>query len=388
MRIQSIDLIRGVAILGILLMNIYSHGMLEFDYVLLSPSPLSDKIVISLNALFFDGRFRTLLCLVFGAGLAIQYHKLNNEQQNYQALIKARLHWLLLFGFLHTVFIYAGDILFMYAVSALFIVDKLSLPAEEMRKKALAYICIGWVIGLLIACFAALFPEQEVFYRDSAEYLEAHNLWYGSYLYQIEMQFYAWLIGLAVIPTFFFLQISGVMLLGGYLYKTDFFTQGLSAKTMLKLCVIASLIIGLDIYLRMVNEHRYFLLSHELANISGLFVGLVYASLLVKLVQANNAKVKLGLNWLANAGKLSLTLYLTQSICMAILLRYIMPEFHLTAVRVDYLLIAAVFIAIQLLCTQMYFKCFNQGPFEWLWRKLTLTTHRKVPKKAVEGETA
>ncbi|WP_016956645.1 DUF418 domain-containing protein [Catenovulum agarivorans] len=386
MRIQSIDLVRGVAILGILLMNIYSHGMLEFDYVLLSPSPLSDKIVISLNALFFDGRFRTLLCLVFGAGLAIQYHKLNNEQQNYQALIKARLHWLLLFGFVHTVFIYAGDILFMYAVGALFIVDKLSLPAEEMRKKALVYISIGWVIGLLIACFAALFPEQEVFYRDSAEYLEAHNLWYGSYLYQIEMQFYAWLIGLAVIPTFFFLQISGVMLLGGYLYKTNFFTQGLSAKTMLKLCVIASLIIGLDIYLRMVNEHRYFLLSHELANISGLFVGLVYASFLVKLVQANNARVKLCLNWLANAGKLSLTLYLTQSICMAILLRYIMPEFHLTAVRVDYLLIAAVFIVIQLLCTQMYFKCFNQGPFEWLWRKLTLRT--KLPKDTVQTETA
>ena len=80
MRIQSIDILRGIAILGILFMNIYFHGSLITGYGELSPKPVMDTFIETINTIFFDGRFRTLFCLLFGAGLAIQYSACKKKQ--------------------------------------------------------------------------------------------------------------------------------------------------------------------------------------------------------------------------------------------------------------------------------------------------------------------
>jgi uncharacterized protein len=71
MRIHSIDAIRGLAILGILFLNITFHQNFYTGYAFFEEPLLSDDIISLIDALFLDGRFRSLFCLLFGAGLAI-----------------------------------------------------------------------------------------------------------------------------------------------------------------------------------------------------------------------------------------------------------------------------------------------------------------------------
>ena len=73
MRSTSIDALRGIAILGILFMNIPFHANMLLGYVPFESMLSSDKLITLLYSIFADGRFRTLFCLLFGAGLAIQY---------------------------------------------------------------------------------------------------------------------------------------------------------------------------------------------------------------------------------------------------------------------------------------------------------------------------
>ena len=79
MRIYSIDAVRGLAILGILFMNITFHQNGYGNYAFFEQPLLSDTIISLFNTLFLDGRFRSLFCLLFGAGLAIQYEVLTSQ---------------------------------------------------------------------------------------------------------------------------------------------------------------------------------------------------------------------------------------------------------------------------------------------------------------------
>ena len=72
MRSTSIDALRGIAILGILFMNIPFHGNMLLGYVPFQPMLESDKLMTLFYSIFADGRLRTLFYLLFGAGLAIQ----------------------------------------------------------------------------------------------------------------------------------------------------------------------------------------------------------------------------------------------------------------------------------------------------------------------------
>ena len=98
MRIQSIDAIRGLAILGILFLNIAYHQNFHTGYAFFEEPLLSDEIISTFSALFLDGRFRTLFCLLFGAGLAIQFDACQKRGHNFLDFSKSRLKWLFLFG--------------------------------------------------------------------------------------------------------------------------------------------------------------------------------------------------------------------------------------------------------------------------------------------------
>ena len=133
-RIKTLDVLRGFAVLGILFMNIYYHSVFELGYVPLQVTPLSDNVIEVINAFFIDGRFRALFCLLFGVGLAILYDK--HGQDDAFSLLKSRLNWLLIFGFIHSVFIFSGDILVNYALAGLIVYREIGSSQEVLLKKA------------------------------------------------------------------------------------------------------------------------------------------------------------------------------------------------------------------------------------------------------------
>ena len=125
-RIASLDVVRGVAVLGILAANIIAFGQPMTAYTwpgafLVPPGPLGDWLW-GVQFVLVDGKFRGMFTLLFGAGMVLFYRRaLAKECSNRSArgLLARRLAWLGLFGFLHWALLWRGDILLSYALAGL-----------------------------------------------------------------------------------------------------------------------------------------------------------------------------------------------------------------------------------------------------------------------------
>jgi uncharacterized protein len=136
-RISSVDILRGFALLGILLMNITNFGFpWNGDADLADGKSLTDPnlgvwVVISV---LFEGKMRATFSMLFGAGIVL--FSLRAEERegtaSGSALFYRRCLWLLLFGFLHYGLLWRGDILYEYAVGALIL-----FPLRHKRAKIL-----------------------------------------------------------------------------------------------------------------------------------------------------------------------------------------------------------------------------------------------------------
>ncbi|MGL5605029.1 MAG: DUF418 domain-containing protein YeiB, partial [Plesiomonas sp.] len=116
-RLAVLDGARGVAVLGILLLNIISFGLPQAAY--LNPAfaglpSATDTWVWATQSLFAEQKFLTIFALLFGAGLQLQLRRGKGNE-----FMKSRLSWLLLFGLLHTLFLWDGDILLSYGLVGL-----------------------------------------------------------------------------------------------------------------------------------------------------------------------------------------------------------------------------------------------------------------------------
>jgi uncharacterized protein len=375
MRSISIDALRGIAILGILFMNIPFHAHIILGYVPFEPILDSDKLITLFYSIFADGRFRTLFCLLFGAGLAIQYESCKRKEIDSTIFLKSRLNWLLFFGFIHGAFIFGGDILMLYSVSGILLINGLSLDTDVLLQKSHKFLIIGCSIILLIAIMMLVFVDlSEQMVRGSEEYLESIALWQGNYWYQ-SMLNAGFSIGLLFLsPLFILWQTLGLMYLGSYLYRINFFTLGFSSSTFIKMFVLAVvstlLCIAPQVFIKNISSDVIPLFS----SFSAVFVALVYAHIVVKLCQSKSAIM----NILAATGKVAFSLYILQSIVMGILLRWVIPEFSLTATHIDYLLLTLAYTVIQIAIANLYLSKYEQGPLELLWRTLY---NRSIDKK-------
>jgi len=122
-RIAVYDFIRGVAILGILLANIPSFAGPEMSQ-LLSMSiadSASDAEIRSWTHVFVSGKFRTMLAILFGIGIWLQYRKRSQVAGNWPGGYLKRAVILAGFGIVHGILIWYGDILFIYSIAAFFV---------------------------------------------------------------------------------------------------------------------------------------------------------------------------------------------------------------------------------------------------------------------------
>ena len=118
-RILALDFIRGVAVMGILLMNIVGFAMPEAAYS--NPHAYGghsgiDFAVWLANYILIDGKMRGLFSLLFGASLLLVTDRAEAKGKNPAAVHYARMAWLFVFGMLHLVLLWWGDILNHYAL--------------------------------------------------------------------------------------------------------------------------------------------------------------------------------------------------------------------------------------------------------------------------------
>jgi uncharacterized protein len=136
------DVLRGFALLGILLMNIDDFATPEAAHdipvAVLSgfkdSFPVVDLMLLNLKWIFFEGKMRGLFSMLFGAGTILLTTNKQDDSKNCSGDIYGRRNiWLLVFGLLHGCFLWYGDILFDYALVALIVLR----PLRNLKPKTL-----------------------------------------------------------------------------------------------------------------------------------------------------------------------------------------------------------------------------------------------------------
>ncbi|BCA60944.1 hypothetical protein HMP09_0178 [Sphingomonas sp. HMP9] len=143
-RIATLDLIRGVAVMGILAANIAAFGFPQFAYM--TPASMGwpstpDLIAWTTTFIVIDGKMRGLFSFLFGASMLLVIDRATVNDEDPAAVHLRRMAWLFVFGVAHLYLLWWGDILAHYALVGAFAFMFARLP-------------VRWLIGVGLACIA------------------------------------------------------------------------------------------------------------------------------------------------------------------------------------------------------------------------------------------
>ena len=355
-RITSLDLIRGVAVLGILLMNAVNFGLGGAPYFNLSAggseTPL-DWAVGIFGEVFVDQKFMGLFSLLFGAGMILFIDRASRKGSRAVLLNLWRNGLLLLIGLLHFL-VWDGDVLMVYAVSSVFLIALRKLPDRALIALGVAVFALS-IVNTLIAQHLV----------DTADASLA-GLWEPGEVADEEPVAGIFLLG-------FFLRALGLILVGAGLYRTGFMNGGLPAKTY-RLTALAGLVVGLPlaaagVVITAVNDY-----SREVAFVGQIpnTLGTIPASLgyMCLIILWNNRADGWLKRRLRAVGRMALTNYLSQTVLGVLILTVLLGDADWLS-RTAVLAFAFVVWALQMWWSQAWLSRFLFGPAEWLWRVAT-----------------
>ncbi|MEO5597246.1 MAG: DUF418 domain-containing protein, partial [Novosphingobium sp.] len=139
-RINALDLIRGIAVLGILAVNITGFaGPLAATITpnWNGPTSFADQAAFAGMMVLFEGKMRALFTLLFGASMLLFVERADAAGRSGESLQMRRLGWLALIGYLHFALLWWGDILFTYALAGLTALSLRAMPVKTMVLAAL-----------------------------------------------------------------------------------------------------------------------------------------------------------------------------------------------------------------------------------------------------------
>lgn len=428
-RLESLDVLRGAAVLGILLMNILSFGLAmgggwnPSETALNGGNTRANLAFWFTSQIFFEGKMRCLFSLLFGAGAALFIRRGTERGGGLRVadIYYRRTLWLLLFGVLHAYFIWAGDILYAYAIFGLMLFPLRQAKAKWLLAVAAVLILFGTFRGLwavydnyqlrararvatqLVAQGKTLTDEQKADQKqweekekrakpDPEKIKKEVEAYRGSYakVFQQRMPIAAsyestalYRIGLN--------DMAAVMLIGMALLLMGVLTGERSNRfyAMLMLCGYGiggtiNALTGWYLVRSNFNPIEGYAAVVATYDIERVLVALGHIGLLVWLVKSG--WLRAATSRLAACGRMALSCYLTTSlICSTLFYGY---GFGLFARLQRYQLLYVVFAVwiFLLIACPIWLRHFRYGPMEWVWRSLTYW--RKQPMRLRETATA
>lgn len=390
-RIISLDVIRAIALLGILTANMKFFSTPAIQAEMLNVSfahSVLDQISEWFIFIFVEVKFISMFSLLFGVGFLLFMERGERKGINIKSLFKRRLLILLCFGLTHILFLWYGDILTFYAILGFVLLLTRKKTPTFLLKASMIIIIIPIALFLLLAGLLSSI--------DQSEYAEQHDLGVndihsiveiyseGSYseiftqrLNDISLIFFGNIFLGALIVTMFFL--------GMYLWKTGIFSNTTENIARVKKIALVSLAIGIPGLILAIlgksqidspNSAWYFV---QIAGqfISGPTLSIFYIMSILLLIQ--NKKVMLiASRFLQPVGQMALTNYLMQTvICTFIFYSYGLGLFGQIGAFVGILITLGIFI-FQIILSAYWMKKFNFGPMEWLWRRFTYRGRKEL----------
>ncbi|WP_062050534.1 DUF418 domain-containing protein [Bacillus sp. JCM 19034] len=378
-RIESLDMMRGLALLGILLANSmhFQYGLFLVpdihDYY---PNGIIDRITEGAILVFAQASFYTLFSFLFGYGMVFLQERLLTRGQSFARIYWRRTAILLIFGCIHALFIWDGDILITYAIAGVILFFFLKLKEQGL---------LIWAIILLsLMALSVTTPEgdeatsiiDERFYQYSVE--EREVLSSGSYTDVVTFRHEGDPLGFGWFSNVFIqassvIGVLGMFLLGAFVARKKWLEKPENHQKLFKRIWWVTLCIGFPSKLIFVlNPSTQTEALHM--SIGGPLVAMFYASSILLL--ATNKKMVKWLKQLTYIGRLSLTNYILQSIIMTTLFYgYGVGLFGKIGFFIGALIAIGLFI-FQVLLSKWWLKRYKIGPLEWVWR---LGTYWKKP---------
>jgi len=363
-RIDAIDVLRGLALLGVLAINVVTEFRVSIFEQFLAGKPAAspvDHVVETILTLAVELKALALFSLLFGAGLAIQFERLAKSKRRTSLLVR-RLAVLLAFGLIHLCLIWNGDILTEYALAGLIVLPFLFGPRWLVAVAALA--SLGLYLETQVFPPSGWWPSTAALRQDV---VEAHRIYAtGGFLDVLAFRLRE-LPLFAPLHVFIFPRTIGLFLLGAFAWRT-----GILRNPPLRLLfsiAAACIAIGAALILchagGFIARGRIGALAEPLGTI---LLALGYGAGIIAIANLESGKRLLG--WAAPLGRIAFTNYLAQSLIFGwIFYGYGLGLFGRLGVASALAIGVAVYVG-QVLFSAWWLGRYRYGPVEWLWRTL------------------
>lgn len=377
-RIQSIDILRGMALMGILIVH-FAVGLhwlyASPEQKALMPFPEINAIVGPVIDFFFTDKSRTLFAFMFGISFFIQLKSAERHKKPFKHAFLWRLTILMIFGLLHGHLLFSADILRYYAAGGL-----LLLLVYKWSSKSL--LILGLFLNIIVPVIATIvsivykinlfgdFPDLlsfqkafmstsfwENFRINNFDAITRYNLFYLLY---------------------YFVPVTGIFLIGicvgrqNYLQNPEMHTKLLKRFVVWGLS-IGFLIQGSNLFMNAALEHKWingniiiYAFKDFLVSIAVLLISLGYISTLTLLCLRPSWNRFLSI--LAPAGRMTLTNYIMQSVFLWVVFYGSGFGLYLKIGPSISIFIALALCGLQLAWSYYWLTYFKMGPFEWVWR--------------------
>lgn len=393
-RIAAMDVLRGFALLGILLMNIEGMaGPLMNSMTGVDPALTgADRSVDTAIYLLVQGKFYPLFSLLFGMGFAVMLQRAEAAARPFFGVYLRRILALLGLGLVHGILIWSGDILLTYALMGfLLLLFFRRTPTSRLPKWGIALMLLPVGLSLLLGLMGT--AMQGVPPEARASYDQAMSQQAAAMTAQIDAQRQAYSAGSFADATaqraadvgsmLGFVLIYGSFVLGLFLVGAWFVRSGAIARPADHPRLYARLRwIATPVGLAMVLLSWWMVPAMDFARLDltqavaqvlqmlgGAVMALGYLAWVLRGLEGGPFAGLLA--WLAPAGRMALSNYLAQSLVMTtIFFGYGLGYFEQMPRAWQPVLVIGFFV-VQVLWSHAWLSAFRMGPVEWLWRAAT-----------------
>jgi len=419
-RIQAMDVMRGIAVLGILLMNIPAFSVHEF--FLYWHDPLRGELTLNgfiykASLVLFDGKMRGLFTILFGAGIILFIENKKDDSIQVADAYFRRTMWLLLFGIIDGyILLWGGDILYEYALCGMLLFAFRNLRVRHMF--LISFLCLAFFTFLhgrkyqtnkekFVAYTEATsilksgkkLTEEQIIAKSEFEIILGYGLPFSKAtieqitedIKQRTITHRSGYLDIFAVHSeevyeyqsagFYsdFWETFGTILLGMGLFKLGFFHYRLKHKLYL---FLSFLVLPLGLAMCALSHYFQAVTQAELMQCfwkpfstvyieypGRIFATVGYAAAILLICNVNWLNSFLSL--FANVGRMALTNYVMQTILCSLYF-YGFGLNHYGEYDAKGLLIFVIVIwIIQIIYSNIYLRFFQMGPLEWLWKRLT-----------------
>ncbi|MCC2975391.1 DUF418 domain-containing protein [Sphingomonas sp. PL-96] len=394
-RIGTLDTVRGVAVMGILLMNIVAFAMPDAAYI--NPAAYggyrgADLAVFLVNFVLFDGKMRGLFSLLFGASMLLVIERAEAKGESPARVHFSRMAWLFVFGIAHLLLLWWGDILNQYAVIGAIAYSCRHADEKTLVTRGIVLVATAWLLLAFMplgvaAMQAGIHDPDPAKAAASAEslrtFVDAMGVPSAAHIqseFALHRGSWAGLIAhrwselsTSLSSTLFVgAETLGYMLFGMAALRSGMLTGGWS-RARLRRWLLVCFGIGIPGYALLAAwlVSRNFGLVTVAASMAiapplRVLMILGWACLILLLARPGGALTER----IAAAGRMAFTNYLATSIVMTTLFYGYGLGWYGTFSRAALYPVVFAMWAAMLLWSQAWLSRFRYGPFEWLWRTL------------------